>query len=410
MKIKQLGQGMSRGKLYLILMLAFAPVGICAAEEERLSPGFYPDLALELVFDDNIRRTEDNEVEDWYTRLRPKFDWIWAFGRHELDISAEIDSWHYAKESNENSFDRYLLAELDLDISRLIDVNLAAGYSRSHTLRGHDPSAASVDPNLWKTLGASGEFIYGRRSNQMQLSLLVDHQEIQFLNNDLEGRDHDQDTIQAAVFYNWGPKTQLLLKISRVEFDYKQKYAPIAPGGAELDSSEMGYHIGINWEASYKTSGEFSIGMTKKELDDPRLKSFSGLTTALKAKWAPKSYSTVDLLLERSFQETKQTSTSYVVKNQFSADWEHELTRRLTMESGITLEFDKWSQIREDELFDLYLGVEYSLLRWMDIGVRYTFQNRDSNIPGLDYDSNVIMFTVQAFRNKSGRPKRTMGP
>ncbi len=404
---------MNRARLYflvLLLVLVIVPVGVCAAKEERPPPGFYPDLGLEIVFDDNIRRSEDNEVEDWYTRVRPKFDWIWGFGRHELDVSVELDSWHYAKESNENAFDRYLLTELDLDISHLIDVNLAAGYSRSHTLRGHDPSVATIDPNLWETKGASGEVIYGRRSNQMQLSLLLDHQEIEFLNNDLEGRDHDQDTIQATIFYNWGSKTQLLAKVSRVEFDYARKYLPIAPGGAELDSSEMGYHVGINWEASYKTSGEFSIGKTKKDMDDPRLKSYSGLTTALKLKWKPKSYSTVDLLLERSSQETKQESTSHVIKNQFTVDWDHELTRRLTMQSGVTLENDKWSQIREDDLFDLYLGMEYSLYRWMDVGMRYTFQNRDSNIPGLDYDSNIIMFTVQAFRNKPGRPKRTMGP
>lgn len=401
---------MNRDKLCLLLLLIVVPIGICAAAEKRPPPGFYPDLGLEVVFDDNIRRSEDNEVEDWYTRIRPKFDWIWAFGRHELDVSAEIDSWHYAEESNEDAFDRYLLAELDLDISHLIDIDLATGYSRSHTLRGHDPSAATIDPNLWETMGASGEFIYGRRSNQMQLSLLLDHQEIEFLNNDLEGRDHDQDTIQGTIFYNWGPKTQLLVKLSRVEFDYDREYAPIAPGGAELDSTEIGFHVGVNWEATYKTSGEFSIGKTKKDMDDSRLKSYSGLTTSLNLKWEPKSYSTVDVLLERSSQETKQASTSHVIRNQFSVDWDHELTRRLTMKSGITLENDKWSQIREDDLFDLYLGLEYSLYRWMDVGMRYTFQNRDSNIEGLDYDSNVIMFTVQAFRSKAGRPKRTMGP
>jgi len=402
---------MDRGILFLLLLLVIVPVGICAAAEKRPPPGFYPDLGLEVVFDDNVRRSEDNEVEDWYTRIRPKFDWIWAFGRHVLDVSAEIDSWHYAEESNEDAFDRYLLAELDLDISHLIDIDLATGYSRSHTLRGHDPSAATIDPNLWETMGASGEFIYGRRTNQMQLSLLVDHQEIEFLNNDLEGRDHDQDTIQGTIFYNWGPKTQLLFKVSRVEFDYERIYAPIiAAGDAKLDSTEMGYHIGINWEASYKTSGEFSIGKTEKDMDDSRLKSYSGLTSTLNLKWKPKSYSTVDVLLERSSQETKQRSTSHVIRNQFSVDWDHELTRRLTMKSGITLENDKWSQIREDDLFDLYLGFEYSLYRWMDVGMRYAFQNRDSNIPGLDYDSNVIMFTVQAFRSKTGRPKRTMGP
>jgi len=397
-------------RLCFSFILVGVPLGVCAAEKKKSAPGFYPNLALDLVLDDNIRRTEDNEVEDWYVRVRPKLEWVMAMARHELVLSAEIDSWRYAKESNEDAFDRYFLGELKLDVSRMLDINLVAGYSRSHTLRGHDPSAASVDPNLWKTWGVSGEAIYGRRANKMQLSLLVDHQEIEFLNNDLEGRNHDQDTIQGTVFYNWGPKTQLLFKVSRVEFDYDKKYDPIAPGGAELDSSEMGYHVGVNWDATYKTSGEFRIGMTEKDMDDSRLKKFRGLTTALNLVWRPKSYSTVDVLLERSSQETKQGLTSYVVSNQFSVDWMHELTRRLTMETGITLEYDKWSDIRDDELLDVYLGFEYSLRRWIDVGFRYTFQNRDSNLAGLDYDSNVLLFTVEAFRNKPGRPKRTKGP
>ncbi|HEC15582.1 MAG TPA: hypothetical protein ENI99_03275 [Sedimenticola sp.] len=398
-------------KFCFLVLSALLALGAQAAEEEKRVPGFYPDIGIELVFDDNIRRSQDNEVEDWYTRLRPKFDWIWGFGKHRLDVSAEIDSWNYDKEENEDAFDRYLLAELDLDVSRLVDVNLATGYSRSHTLRGQDPSAASFDPNFWKTWGASGEVIFGRRTSRMQLSLLLDHQNIRFLNNDLEGRDHDKNTAMATLFYNWGPKTQLLVEMFYTKFDYERTYAPIVlTGDAALDSVDTGLMVGVTWEATYKTSGEFRIGYGEKDMDDSRLKDFSGLTTGLNMVWKPKSYSTVDVLLERSTQETKQQTTSYVVRNQFSVDWRHELTRRVTMETGVTLERDNWSQIRDDNLFDIYWGLKYSLLRWMDVGVRYAFQKRDTNIPGLDYDSNVIMFTFRAFRREPERPKRVMGP
>jgi len=384
---------------------------IQAAEKEKNVPGFYPDIGIMVNFDDNIRREENNEDEDWYTRINPKLNWVAMFGRHRLDVNAELDIWEYAKENDENAFDRYLLSELELDVSSTLDVNLAAGYSYSHTIRGQDPNAATKDPNEWESWGASGEVIYGRRTNKMQAALLLDHQQIDFLNNGLEGRDHDQNMIKGSLFYNLGPKTQLVAEVIRTDFDYERVYAPILPAGdAKLDSTDMAYRVGINWEATAKTSGEFRIGRSEKDMDDSRLTDFSGLTTDLNLVWKPKSYSTVDILLSRSTQETKQSSTSHVVKNQFTVEWKHDLTALARLEASGTLENDKWSEIREDDLFDARLGLRYKLRRWMDVVVSYAFQTRDSNIVGLDYDSNSLMFMLEIYRQETKRAKRSLSP
>jgi len=408
--MKELG-AMCHKKLGIIVVLTMLGGITHAVEKDKNAPGFYPDIGLIVNYDDNIHREENNEDSDWYTRINPKLNWVSKFGKHRLDVNAEIDYWRYQKHNNEDSFDRFLLGELNLDISPTLDVNLAAGYSRAHVIRGQDPNAATVKPNRWESWGASGEAIYGRRTNKMQVALLLDHQEIWFLNNGLGGRNHDQNMIKGSVFYNLGPKTQLVADVIRTEFDYDHAYAPIVPAGdAELDSTDMAYLVGINWEATARTSGEFRIGRSEKDMDDSRLTDFSGLTTKLNMKWKPKSYSIVDVLLERSTQETKQSSTSHVVKNQLTVDWEHDLSKLLTLELGGTLENDKWSEIREDDLFDLRLGLKYSLYRWMDVTVGYAFQTRDSNIIGLDYDSNTLSLMVEIFRQESKRPKRTMSP
>ncbi|VAX07949.1 hypothetical protein MNBD_GAMMA26-1650, partial [hydrothermal vent metagenome] len=47
--------------LFVFLFLLVMPGGICLAEGEKSVPGFYPDLALDLTFDDNVRRSEEDE-------------------------------------------------------------------------------------------------------------------------------------------------------------------------------------------------------------------------------------------------------------------------------------------------------------------------------------------------------------
>ena len=44
---------------------------------------------------------------------------------------------------------------------------------------------------------------------------------------------------------------------------------------------------------------------------------------------------------------------------------------------------------------DFSLGVDYNLLRWLDIGAEYRYEERDSDLDIFDYTANVFMLTAR---------------
>ena len=116
-----------------------------------------------------------------------------------------------------------------------------------------------------------------------------------------------------------------------------------------------------------------------------------------KVIWKPKTYSTVTAKLSRNAYDSAlggiSQSTEALVA---SLDWAHELTALTELQAGLQYENDDYDIGRSDDLYGAYLGVSYALKRWLTVGVRYDYSQRDSDAVGSDFNDNRIAIGFKA--------------
>ena len=71
--------------------------------------------------------------------------------------------------------------------------------------------------------------------------------------------------------------------------------------------------------------------------------------------------------------------------------------RNLILSGGGGFRYDDFEGIsRADKFFTLSAGASYLMNRYLSLGARYTYSNRNSNEAGADYDRNLISLLLTA--------------
>jgi len=355
----------------------------------RALPGFYPNVELDVAYDDNARRTETNTQGSLLAILKPELQWVGVVRKHLIRVGYQGEYARFDSTPSEDYSDHFLGGDVTLDLTRKLNVNLAANYRREHEQRGNAGSInTGLEPNRWKQWAVAAEAVYGRRIAKAQVAAKLEHRSRDYINNDQYLRDYNADLLVLTLFYNLGPKTQLLVEPRYTILDYPN---------SNLDNDVRELLAGVTWKATAKTTGEFKIGYFSKDFDDPALADATGLAVDAKVVWKPKTYSTVSGLLRRDVGDSTIMGGSSSFKSLIArVDWEHELSRLTTLEAGARYQNDNYDVGREDNTYDLYVGVNYELKRWLTVGARLDHSTRDSNVAGNDYDDNRVTVGVKS--------------
>ena len=76
--------------------------------------------------------------------------------------------------------------------------------------------------------------------------------------------------------------------------------------------------------------------------------------------------------------------------------WRHAFTQRLELNANAEYTAARYDSPRRDDYWLLELGVTHGLTRWLDLGARYEYLGRRSNISGLDYDDHMFVVELKA--------------
>ena len=360
--------------------------------DEQVVPGFYPGIEMQVVYDDNILRTDTSTFDSMILEARPELQWIGVMGKHKVRLGYQGYYGLYEASSNQNFDDHYLGADATLDLTQKFNVNLTADSRREHeprTVAVVPAPTLGIGPNVWEQWAVAGQAVYGRRTAKAQIAVKALHQDRQYVNNGQGIRDYDSDQLTLTFYYNLGPKTQLLVEPSFTKYDYTN------PASVQ-DNDLKRLLVGVTWEATAKTTGEFKIGRHDKTYDNG-IGDTKGLSLEAKVIWKPKTYSTVTAVLSRNAYDSALGGGSQSFEALLaSVDWTHELTRLTELEAGVSYEKDSYDLGRDDDLSNAYLGVSYALKRWLTVGARYDYSQRNSNAAGADFDDNRIAIGFKA--------------
>lgn len=365
-----------------------------AIEPASISVGAFdviPQLTIQLGHDDNIFSQEAGETSSMITVINPSVQFVAENENDAYRVTADIKRGTYADSSADNYTDQNLTAEAILELNSRNRLSVTAGYAKLHENRGSTDTATGSSPSRYTDKTVAAVYRFGAESAQANVEIAasyLDHSYDNFANLNA-GRDRDNARIGATFFYRVAPKTKALFEVRHEDIDYDLSTST-------LDNTEQKYLVGATWDATAKTSGTAKIGYSNKKYDSSAKDDQDGVSWEVSARWAPLTYSTVDLMTSQEYEEASGDEDA-VDTETISLTWGHAWNNRLSsqvMISHMTEDYVGDADNQENETDTLMLGLNYELQRWLSLNMAYTLTDKDSNLSGEGYDQNLFMLTL----------------
>ena len=360
-----------------------------------------PTLAVTFEHDDNIFSQPNNEESDTKTLVRPSLQWLQESEKTTLAVSYSGDYGLYWDSDDDDYDDHTISLDAMISPTDIFRAKVGAFYGWLHDNRGEGSSEGinaltRGEPDEYEMSTVGVELDFGRESGMFGVEIEASEDRIQYSNNRNETifRDRDESYVAGRLYSRIsGGKTKLFVQVDDNDIVYDND--PLL--GGKLDSTEQGVSIGVEWEATAKTTGMLRIGEVDKEFDSvARRGNDSSLSTwEASVIWAPRSYSTVTLSASKMPNETNGTGDFIDSKN-YTIGWNHSWSDRLATRVSFTDGADAYvgdASGRDDDRQTLSLGVDYDWQRWMTIGANYSYSERDSDINTFDFEKNIFSVT-----------------
>ena len=350
--------------------------------------GLLVNAALITEYDNNVLR-KVTATSDRAATLAPELQYLTNFGKHLFAIQYNGEYALYNDNSNLNydNHDISLFAVFDHSLKINSEFKLIYKDEVEEPGSNNSNSLLINEFNQINKKQAVAKFYYGTKQSIGQLVLGFDHSQNRHVNNLQNYRDANRNMITGIFYYRIAPKTRLLFQTSISDYDYiiKDQFP-------DQSSKETFYLAGIEWDITAKTSGTFKIGHQSKNFDHDEYNDITGLSYMLDMTWKPNTYSTITIGASRMTRESSQLLTSAFVTNTYTVDTEHEITPRTKIKAGYTYDNDDiiTAQSRVDKRHNLVVGVDHSLLTWLNISLNYQYIQRKSDFEAYEFKANVI--------------------
>jgi hypothetical protein len=353
--------------------------------------GISLNVSAGLGYDDNVFRTESNTSNDFFWTVRPSLYLDGGLGRHGFGLGYEGEFQRYSEFSSQDFDDHRVFADAVLDLTRKLNLNLEAGVRFGHDPRGGIGTCiiCSPTPDAWRAHRVGAELVIGRQISRAQIIPGVEYSGVRYTNNGQSDRDLDRQDYRLRGRYRLTPRLSSIAEGRFAAIDYLQ------PNNG-LDRTEAGLLVGIGWEATAKTSGEILVGTLVQDFDDPAQSSGRNFNWDARVHWAPKPYSKITLFTSRRSRDDASGGIGAYLADSFGIGWAHAFSERLLGNTDVEYTLARFSTGRKDNYLAFHIGLTRSLTSWLSIGAEYQYLNRRSNIPGIDYDDNIIWLNLTA--------------
>lgn len=414
------------GKTALALAVSFIGAGLAHAQDGTgVQAGPFrarPTLGLTLGHDSNVGQSNTAEVSSFFTLISPGIRLDAGNETRSFSLSYELDSARYQDSSIDNYNDHRLNAGVILSPSVRTKIDLGASLERGHDRRGTNSLqglAIANDVDRWERKGVDVDFNYGAPGAKGVLALGAGISNIDYLNNESYSfrNDRDQRYIEGQFGWRVAPKTQVYISANNTDVSYDRSRNRAQLVNYFLDSNIRTYLLGLEFDATAKTSGHIGVGRTRRDFDDSRLQGYSGVAWDVGLQFKPRSYSVIDLSATRGTQESVDflgnaagpaTGIEYLIARDVTLSWTHGWSDRfhtgldLGRSTAEYLANDR--ALRDDNLNFWGLSADYKLRDWLSLGAGYKSYRRDSSVANgtpatnalYDFDRDEISVSFEA--------------
>ena len=352
-------------------------------------------ITTSFGYGDNVFRGSVNETSSTFVSVKPVIEAVRETSEQRFNFGYEGDGVAFFDSSDDNYLSSKVYAGFVRKLTSTSEFNIGASFQDGSTVRGIDITEGTNGSVRGATDFTRQDFNLGYAIGSAKVGPSI---ELEYNYTDLEfdnfeiinfGRDYKLDDLSARIGYQYSVATKFFVDLAYRDFDYSDVSRFL---GAELDNSEQSVHVGISWRLSRLTKGEFSIGTTDKEFDnfaDPG----SFTTWNAKIEWTPTARDTISL---ESFSRPFEQAGTGIFQDvdQTSVKWERNISRRFTLSSGLSIGSVDFGSVGRDDDIDIFnVGLLYSPTKYSEWSLNYEREDKDSNLPQFDFDTNTVFLT-----------------
>jgi len=374
------------------LVAALISANAFAVEPTGLSLGggfnFAPAVELSTENNDNIYSQSTDENSSTINRLTPSMALTGDFGKTTFSSFYQAEQGSYSKNSDDDYLDQLVSVDASFELSARHQFDVAAEYTSAHDARGSvagAENANAAEPDEYNQTTAGLTYIFGSDSSFANVDAYADTFQKRYDNNELttSNREHDKTTYGALLSLKASSATSVLFEARQAEITYEDS-------ALDNDSSVQHLLTGMRWDISGATTGEVKIGRVARSFDASNKKSGTHLNWEANLTWQPLTYSTVVVTSAQNTNESNGTG-NYIAASTSSVSWNHQFSSFIT--AGISANYgeDEYVKADRDDINSGFgINATYSPLTWMDVDLSASQSLRDSNVDGLDKETNLV--------------------
>ncbi len=393
-------------EILLALPLCAMSVPSLAIEPASVQVGMFelvPSFAIEQRYDSNIYSQADNEQESWVTVLSPSFQVGLDMGSLALELGYLHSTGLYENSNDDNYEDNRLSLNAEWELNHRNQFDFEYLFNDGHEDRGTgysqgDAAGLIDEPNTFEDETFALSYTLGGEQSQGRLRLNLKDYSREYTDDASFTRDRDEVGGGAAFFWRVGGRTELLAEVNTSDIEYDEDVDDVIGTQDILDSTATTYLLGVTWEGSGKTEGSIKVGQAEKNFDDDDREDFSGFSWDVGIKWSPKEYSVFSLNSSRDEQEINTGSGSYIDYKFINVSWQQGWTDRVSSNVYFQMADETYEgnvDERSDEVSTYGLRIDYSMLRWLELGLSLADIQRDSNVGEYEFDRQQVAFHFQ---------------
>lgn len=361
-----------------------------------------PTIDLGLRYNDNVTRADVNEISSWSRIVSPQITMESALGASQVTLAYRIRDEAFFSSSEDNYTDHFLLAQADMEFNSRHRMITTLEFEDGHDARGSNFSIGLGDsltePDQYKQSELDLLYTYGAFNADGRFDINIDFIELDY---DIDtpiyrARDREIVGLGGTFYYRIGAATNAVFDVRYSTIDYQAALEPSNP----LDSNEISYLVGVEWEATAQTSGFAKVGYQAKNFDSSLREDFSGFDWELGVLWEPVDYSSLELITRSGTNETNGEG-NFIQSESYSLEWRHEWLERVRSRALISFNNNDYEgqlidgfDIRSDDNVGFRASVYYQFRRWLNFELGYSYDKRDSNRNNIDFGSNQILLNA----------------
>lgn len=365
------------------------------AEPEGIRAGNYivlPSLEDNLVWDDNLFRSDANRVSDFRNELTPEIKLQSHLPRHVLDLSlaGKIVS-HFENTDQDYANLRGTLASA-LHFDHAHTLSFAALSALEHEERGEllTPLTAAEPVELLHnraSLGLTRDVgrLYGTLSGTFERWDYSDAKSLDGTLLDLDPRDTDQWVAQIKLGYRFSPGYELIGKVRGLR--------ELNRGDDMVDRDAVGYEAlaGVAFETNPLLRWRILGGYGVRDFDQSDLDTVGSALVEGQMQWLPTESITVyatlshEIVTAHGLEDNGRTETTFLGKV------EYELYHNLVLTADLEIkDADFFGVDRQDQLYAGRIGLEYFPNKLLSLSLAYEHAIRESTEDALDMTRNRV--------------------